>query len=289
MADEVLTVPPGSDGVSEPPVAATLPPPQGAAEPQDPGTRQVEPGNNVPQDADAPRRKPSDFYRERQWKRNLEDKVGSVAQQQAELLSLLREKKDPGAPANGPFDLEAFFKNPEPTFAELKNEIKREIESVRNEVRGWKQEQTSVQAGQKRQEALELLFPKMSAESQESLEARVNSDPERTERILEVLKTPGVIQLFETNPKSAVKFVLMEAGEPAKKATIIDKKLLGSTARGSPGGGKAAMTEQDLRAELRKLKEEVERDPALRGNEDYVKRKARVMNDLTKLMEEGRE
>ena len=285
MEDETLTAPPETGNGTETPPQETETP--SGSQPQDTGVDKVESTNQPPQEPEPPRRKPSDFFRERQRIRKIEDTISTLAEKQAELLSFLRsEREKSGETGSGKFDVESFFKDPEPILSEREKRLLKEIEGVKAEIQGWKQEQTKTKVDQTRQEALELLFPKSSPDSKESLEIRVNADPERTERILELLKEPGVIQLFESNPERAAKFVLMEAGEPAKNPTIISKKLMGATRGGTAPGGAKTMNKDDLRKELGKIKDELGANPSLRGDEKFMRRRNQVVSDLEKLMME---
>lgn len=283
MDEEILTVP-GKDGAAEPALPEAQPGAQAPAEPQVPAPGQVEPGDNSPQ-GPSPQRKASDFSLNRKFKR-IESTLSDLAAKQEELISSLRaeREKKPDGDGGGRFDPAKFFENPEAELSQRERRLIAEIEKVRQEVQGWKQEQSRGESDRKRQEALELLFPKSSSDSEESLEDRVSSDPERTERILEILKEPGVIQLFESNRDRAVRFVLSEAGLSAKKPTVLDKKLMGGVVRGSPAGGKRAMSEEDLRSQLRKLLDEQDANPTLRGDENFQKRKMAIMSDLKHMM-----
>lgn len=289
MDEETITAPAESGNGTESPPQATETPSQEVSQPQHSATEQVEPVVSAPQEQESSRRRPSDYYRERQWKRRLEDTVTSLAQRQEELLSFLKEQKAPsGDPQkSGKFDLEKFFSDPQTVLTELEKALLAEIDKVRSEVQGWKAEQSKSQAVRVQQEALELLFPK--SKDGESLEVRVNKDPERTERILEILKEPGVIQLFESNPQRAVRFILAEAGEGVNpKPTVLPKKLMGGVAKGNPtpGGGKKAMTEEDLRSELRKLRDEADKSPQVRFDPEWRKKKETIMRDLERVLTE---
>ena len=137
-------------------------------------------------------------------------------------------------------------------------------------------------------EGLELLFPKSSPESTETLEQRIRKDPEYAERVQEILNSPSFSKLAAIDPKEAAELarIRLDSIKPPQSPKVISKTLMGSTARGNPGGGK--MTVESKMAELRKLTAEVDANPSLRHNEKHKAARATLMRDVESLMQEKR-
>lgn len=291
MSDEQIATLPAESAVVETTSPETLPVAQAPVEPQPAVSAPVESVSNEPQVPEAPRRKPSDYYRERQRIRTMEDTITTLSQRQEELLSLIKKEKEPGAPADGKFDPNVFFQDPEKVLTSREQRLLNEINSLREEFRGQKEQQVAEQKNQKSLEALEKLFPKSSPESKETLQERVQRDPERADRIRTFLKESGLDEFSKVNPDLAVEIALQKLAEkPATpNPTVLKKTMMGGVGTGNPsGGGKAGPNEDSLRAELRKLSDLAAADPNLRRDPKHVERKGQVMEQLERLMKEKR-
>ncbi len=133
--------------------------------------------------------------------------------------------------------------------------------------------------------ALEKLYPKSSPDSNETLEERVNRDPEYSERLKEFFNTPGMKAMSEKDPEGAVEYAIYKLGiKPQPNPTVIKKSAMGGTGSGNPGGGKIAVSESDLRSELKKMTDQADRNPELRKDEKFLKRKAEVMQNLERAL-----
>ena len=163
-----------------------------------------------------------------------------------------------------------------------------EITTLRNEINEIKTEKVQIEQERKKQEALGLLFPKSSPESMETLEQRIRKDPDYADRVQEILESPAFSKLSEIDPKEAAELARLkiEAFKPTQSPKTISKSLMGSTARGNPGGGK--MTVETKMAELKKLSKEVDSNPKLRYDEKHKTQRETLMREITSLMEEKR-
>lgn len=293
--EETLTIPAVGDIGTETPAPETSQAAQAAPESQSTTTSEVDAGSKEPQVPEAPRRKPSDFYRERQTIRELKETVAELRKKQEELDSA-RNKTQAVAPEPVDFDPAHFSPEHKRILLArekfLRDKYDAEITALKQEVSGWKESQVMEQADRKNQEALEKLFPKSSPDSKETLAERVARDPERAERIRDLLINSGLNELSKTDPERAVKYALMELGEATGKPanpTVLKKNMMGGNTSGNPGmGQKRSVSEQDLRAENKKLSDQLGENPALRSDEKFMERRRQVMSELEKLVQEKR-
>lgn len=166
----------------------------------------------------------------------------------------------------------------------LRDAYDSKISALEQKFNGWQENKAAEETSRKHQEALEKLFPKTSPESKESLEERINRDPERAMRIKELLIDSGLNELSKINPDKAVKYVLMELGEQTKpNPTVLKKNLMGGSGAGSGGGSKASTTDS-LLSEKNKINAQLDVNPALRFDEKFMARRAQVLGDIERLV-----
>lgn len=294
MEEQTITAPAAEGTGTESPALETTQVAQATPEPQEASTVQVENGSNEPQVPETPRRKPSDYYRERQTIRELKETV-SMLQKRMEEKATLKEDKKSDVPAVPDFDPAHF--SPEHKRILLAREqalraaYDEKVAAIEQRLNGWQENKAQEETSRKHQEALEKLFPKTSPDSKETLEERIKKDPERAIRVKQLLIDSGLNELSKTNPDAAIKYALWELGEGPKPTnpTILKKALMGGVGTGNPGmGGKNATNEQDLRAENKKLSDQLDANPSLRQDVKFMERRAQVLTDLERLVKEKR-
>lgn len=283
--EQTLTAPVVEGNGNEIPSTEIQPPAQAPAESQTTTTGEVDPGSKEPQAVETPRRKPSDFYRERQRIRNMEDTIALQNKKYEELAALIKQK-EPGAPPSEQLDHSLINVDPDKYLSMREKKLIDKITSLEQQVSGWQTNQEVSKKNQKSLEALEKLFPKTSPDSNETIEQRVNKDPERAERIREFLVSSGLDKLSEVNPDLAVKYALLEIGEAKKPNPMVLKKtLMGGASTGNPSAGaNRANSEQDLKSENKKINDQLEAQPALRFDKAFMERRRQVLDNIERLV-----
>lgn len=285
---ETLTTPSvESPGADTPPQETTLAP-QGDTPPQKTEQPRVEGQADKPQVTEPPRAKPSDFYRERERVRRLEDAYKSQSQQMQEMAALLKKLQPPEATeTNGKFDWEEFLKNPENVLTARENRFLDHIQKLETRFSNWEKSTTQESQARSSREALEILFPKAGEEDKSELEDRVESNP-RKERIDQMLKIPFISRMWDESPQEAAEFILFKlSSEKPASPTVIKKTVMGGTARGGPGMGKSTQSPiEEKRAELKRLSDEADKNEDLRFDEKHKARRDQLIREIERLSKE---
>ena len=286
MDDLTATVETVGDGVN--PSQETQVTSQEVSKPQSDSVTQVEANGNNAQAVETQRRKPSDFYKERDRYRRLDETVRNQSRQMEEIANLLKEMRKPAVSAEEKFDKEKFWNDPESALTARDQKHRAEVQELKQGLDQIRNQSVESQKASSMREGLELLFPKSSADSNETLEQRIRKDPEYAEKVQEILNSPAISKLAEIDPKSAAELarIKIDAIKPPQSPKVIPKGLMGSTARGNPGGGK--VTVESKMSELRKLTAEVESNPSLRYDEKHKAARASLMREVETLMQEKR-
>jgi len=292
MADEQTTAPPveGVTGTT-PASQTTVPEAQAPAQPLETGQPKVD---GVEQPASSPQeepRQPSDFYKSRERSRrrieSLEDTIDSMQKQMATLTQ-------PPPPVPQPFDNTRFMENPEETLMQrevrLKEEIRKEI--IEQELPRIQNEQNQER---RKQEALELIFPKESFDSRVTLKDRANKNPEKLEAIQEILEAEGLNEMSIKNPVQAANIAIelyngrnKKTVERVQNPAAIDKKLMGNQTAvpQNTGGAIKVPTLTEVRAERESLEKEVEANPSLRQDPAWLERREKSKQNFVQLARE---
>jgi len=292
MEQDTLTAPVEQGSPPESGSQATETTEQSASQSQPSTTSQVESGVNSPPAPDTTRRKPSDFYREREKSRRLEQNLQEQARKIQELESLIKDSKNPKSPEVSPskFDKDKFWNDPESILKELIQQHLTPLEQLKQEFQSIKQKEVEAKQTQDMREALEVLFPKKSPDSKETLEERIKNSGEYGDMVREILNDPEYANL---SPQKAAKIALLEIKErkpvEVKSPKAIDKKLMGGQAAGNPSGNaKANSSAESMLAELKKLNNEIRERPELRFNTELMQRKAKLDESISRLLKEER-
>lgn len=281
MAEDTSVAVPetGNEAEQQPAEQETNQATQVVEKPQSVSTPQVESSDNKPQTSEQSRPYEGLFRSERKRIRRLE-----------ETIQQLNKKLDTSkidVPKDEPLDHSALFQEPDKYLSQREQKLMKEINALREEVTGWKVNQ-EMQAKERRGlEALEKLFPKTSADSKETLEERVNKDPERAERLKEFFNLPHIKAMAEVDPDEAAAYAIEKLGlNPKPNPLVLKKSAMGGTTTGNPGS--KSLSENDLLSEKRKLDEMLDKNPSLRNDDNFRKRKAQVISSLTRLVTEKR-
>lgn len=126
----------------------------------------------------------------------------------------------------------------------------------------------------RKQEAWDMLFPKSSPNSTETIEERVHRDPKRAEAIVQIIEKYGLNKMAENDPVGAATvatemYRLMNPAEPAKTPLAPKKSQMGSTSSGSPPGGSKMETLASLRAKYDEMMEKLRNEPTLLQNDAF--------------------
>ena len=256
---------------------------------QETTTRQVEPSVSEPQTPKPQRRNPSDFYREREKMRKLESTLQSQSQQIAEMHSLIKGLKQPETTAQNKFDWDKFTTNPEEIMVTKreKDEILKEIGSLKEQLTKKEQEQTQSERTKRELEALEMLIPKTNPESDETLDQRIEANQQSVERIIKFFQDSGLYSVWRENPEKAAKLALKLMETKPAPTTIKKSLMAGNGSSGNPSGGanKSSVFDQKM-SELRKLNEELSTHPELRNDTEHKKRRNQVVLEVERLAKE---
>lgn len=288
--EQTATLEPTGGG-SESPSTESLPTTEVAAGSQNGSNTQVESAVNLPQASETQRRKVSDHYKERDRYRRLEETVKTQNQRMEEMSGLLRELRNPKpAVSSEKFDKEKFWNDPEVVLAAREAKNREEVEALKQELGQMRNQSVQSRRESAMREGLELLFPKSSPESNETLEQRIAKDPEYAERVKEILNSPSLSKLSEIDPKGAAELAQLkiQSLKPPQSPKVISKTLMGSTARGNPSGGGGKVTVETKMAELKKLTKEVETNPRLRHDVNHKAQREKLMGEVESLMQEKR-
>lgn len=291
METETQTVPVVENNVGETTSLETAPATQVVEQPQETtASPEVETGSKEPQAPEVSRRKPSDYYRERNTIRELRETVNQL-QKKIEDREPLKTNK----PDTTEVDFDAAHFSPDhkrillAREKSLREAYDAKISAIEQKLDGWQESRKNAEVEQKYQEALEKLFPKTSPESNETLEQRIKRDPERSARIKEFLVESGLNEFAKVNPGMAVEIALQKLGEKSKpNPTILKKGLMGASGSGNPGQGAQRSTEQDLRSENKKFSDQLDVNPSLRFDAKFMERRALVLANLERLVKEKR-
>ena len=294
MQTETITAPPEQGSPTEIGSQEAAPSTQVPAQSQpESGVAPVESNVNQPQTVETPRSKPSDFYRERQKIRNLEDTIRSQSRTMEEMKAILQELKNPKPDVSAVTKLtaEELLTDPDKVFQSREQRLRQEFNTLRQEIDGLKNERVNEAKSRDEREALEMLFPKSSADADEPLDQRIEN-MERKELLDKILTSnPALDRLMRIDPKAGAELVLLKLSQiqPSQSPKVISKSLMGSTARGSPsGGGKGQATAESLMADLKKLSDEAVKNPVLRFDDAHKKRREQLTRDVERLMKEKR-
>ena len=278
----IATLPVESE-TAEPVKQETLPQTQVHVEPQTTDTPQVEGADNKPQSQEHSRPYDGLFRQERKRIRRLEETNSQLLKKLTEFETLLK----PQNVQSEPLDHSLLLTEPDRYLSQREQKLVNEINALRGEVTNWKQTQ-EIQAQERRGlEALEKLFPKSSPDSKETLEDRVNKDPERADRLREFFNRPSVKAMADIDPDEAVEYAMEKLGlkESKPNPLVLKKSAMGGVNTGNPSmGTKISVSEQDLLSQLKKLNEQLSQDSSLRLDDNFKKRKAEVISALQKLV-----
>ena len=294
MDTEIINPPVVDAGAGiEPPSWETPPKAQASEEPQKEVStpNQVEVKDNVPQVTVPQRIKPSDYYRERERIRRLEETNSGLSKKMDEMTNLIREMRNPKPDGTviAKLTAEELLQDPEKVFNAREQRLLNEFQTLRQEISDLRNEKVNSERNQQEREALEMLFPKASPDSNESLEDRIENS-ERKEFLDNFFKqNPALDRMMRIDPKSAAELALLKLSQTKPQVTpkVIPKSLMGNTARGNPsGGGKQKTSVEDLMSDLKKLSKEASDIPSLRHDVEHRKRREALMKEIETLAQE---
>lgn len=255
-------------------------------------TERVEGTEQDASSAEKPRPAPraSDYFQKREFGR-LKDTIAEQNRRIEELVNLYKQPPSQAKP-NIPDWLsnpQVFWEKPQENLFRLMEEAKASakkeaMEEFQRTLPGALKEYSTGQERERNmQDALELIFPNKGNEKN-PLEKRIASDPDRAERLMEILNETGLNELSQTKPKEAAQLAMLvyekeraqlAPSKPAPNPTILKKSLVGPTATGNKlsGGEKAMPTLQELRAERDRIEKQMDENPALRIDPAFMQKR----------------
>ena len=284
---EEITAPVESVAVETAPIE-TSPATQVVEKPQETTNSQVETVVNKPQVQDPQRNRPSNYYRERERIRKLESEIASIREEQARFKQSSETSK-PKPEGTKPLTVDELLANPDGVFKSRDERLMQEFNNLRQEISMLKDQKVNQEKDKNEREALEMLFPKSSPDADEPLEQRIENE-ERKEALEKLFReNPGLDRLMRIAPKEAAELALLKL-QPPKPLTspkVIDKKLMGGTARGNPGQSRI-VTLEDKMSELKKLKEEMNQKTELRFNPEHKSKRDSLMREIDGMLAKER-
>lgn len=302
MEEGTITTQPETGVPAETGSQETQATPQGAPESQENGQPQGR-GDGQQPSSNGETRKPSEFYKERQkdkkWRESVEGFMSEI-KEQIKALGTKTPAVSPQPTQEPKFNYQRFWNTPDQVLEEVLSAREKElIQSVKKDImenelpRVMQESERRRESVQGQQEALELMFPKSNMDDKRTLENRVQDDPQRSQRIEQILVDYKLDVLATTHPRDAANIVLklLNAERPLaapKNPNAINKKLTGSTATGSPvaAGGKQMPTLAEIKAQREILASQVDKNPDLRYDPEWQKKSADLKNQLTVLYKE---
>ena len=282
---ETLTAPQEEGVVPESTSKVTPPEAQASEEPQVPAIEKVELDKPEPQVQAAPRARPSDFYGFRKEMRQLKETLSKRDQVIEEMAAYIKGQRSPET-APKKFDKDEFFTDPETVLSAREKAFEEKIEKLNAEIRSMKESNVMSARQKSEQEALEKLFPKTDG-SPDSLEERMESQSERVEKLMKLLKTKPVLDMaFKLDPMGSIELILEKLdAEPVKDPKVLPKKLMGGLKGGGGPGSQLTPKEQKM-SELRRLQKEEDSNPELRFDEERRAKKEILRKEIEKLLKE---
>lgn len=281
MAEETSVADPAAGiETANPVVTESLETAQAASESQSAAPAQVENGNNQPQTREAPKPDYQGLYKaDRKRIRRLEETINQLQK------SIEERSPRPDVLKNEPLDHSLINQDVDKYLSIREQRTLQPYEQRILALERALNEKANDEANRKSLGALEKLYPKSSPDSNESLEERVQRDPEYSERLQEFFSSEAMKAMSVVDPDGAVDYAIWKLGLKVQtNPTVIKKSAMGGMGSGNPGmGGKVAVSENDLRSELKKLSEQADRNPELRMDEKFRKRKAEVMSEIERL------
>lgn len=290
MEDILTTTPVVEGNVPESTSQEAQAPAQAVPETQPTTDTKVERVDNKPQAVETQRAKPSDFYRERERVRRLEQSLQTQSQRMEEMVSLIRELKNPNPDVSNIKKLtaEELLNDPEKAFQMREQRYYADLNALKEEISQLKNKESVTERTKMEREALEMLFPKSSPDANESLEQRLRN-AERVELIESILQAnPDLDAFSKVNPKAAAKYLLVELNQqrPQSSPNAIPKTLMGAVQRGSPGAGRKVSAE-DAMTDYKKMAKEMELKPELRFNKEHKAKRDQLLADAERLAKES--
>lgn len=309
--DEILATP-AVEGPAD--GTAAQDPGSGSQEPnqvQETAATQVEPGAQEASSTEQSRttQRPASYYSQKREFGRLRETIAEQNRRIEEMSNLFRQREQPTAPQkpNLPDWLknpQAFWENPQENLYRLQQEAKEQatkeaLEQFRRMLPSALQEHSTRQERERNmQDALEMIFPN-KADTKLTLEQRIASDPNRADRIMQILNEKGLNQLSQSHPKEAAEFALMQfdketakaaPSRPAPNPTVLKKSLMGPTATGNKltGGEKAMPTLQELRAQKEQMEKQLEGHSELHFDADFRTKRAELMRQYDVAIKEQR-
>lgn len=296
--EAVTTQPPES--VSTPNVEPQAPAPssQEPAQAQEGGSGQVETSQQQPSSQEPARPRPSDYYNSRKMERTIREQSNQIRQMAEMIQQIVNQQKpavsDSGQPSKQ-IDPNEFWNDPiafqQRREAQLREEIRKELLSEIPKT--YEQIQSQERQTRNEQEALELIFPK-SADSPngESWRERALKDPQKMEMIEHILSENGLNEFSKTHPIEAARIAvriyndeLKAIKQKTQNPNQIPKALVGGKPSGNPTiGGTKMTTLKEVKAEIVRMEEELDKNPNLRHDPAFKQRQTAVKMQLTQMV-----
>lgn len=238
---------------------------QETAQPELTGQRQVETMESQPT-SQPQKREVSNFYRDRQKIRNLENLVKEM-NSKIQQLSNPQQKPIEAKPVPTEAD---FYKDPLGTMTQVMKDLARqETESIK---KSFAEEQTQAQKAKASQEVEKMILAK----------SKEFNDPNFFDNLAEIVDNYGLSHWAEKDPvaatKAAINLYSEKKGNGIQRTPLVaTKAAMASTASGTPPTAQTPSI-----ADAQKLFDELQKDPSLANDEGFMKRWNTIKSHLEK-------
>ena len=282
--EEVITAPPTEGSPAETGLQPTAPISQEPAQPEKQGEVQVEnPESQATSKQPERQRPPVSFYakqrREQEERRVLKETVQKLNekidqfQKQSSVVpakpEISKEEQFQRFWKEGPDYIERLLKEQQERYEQRlkdfeENGVPKILES-RESMRSKEMQ---------KQEAWDVLFPKSSPDSRETMQERVQKDPQRAQRLEEIIREQGLDDVAESDPLKVARiatriYALENPSSPARNPLAPKKSQMASTSSGTPPGGGKMNTANGIVEKYQQMRERLNGDPSLLQNEQF--------------------
>ena len=241
---------------------------------------------------------PTSFYakqrREKEEMRRLMETVNKMSEELKTLKTKPSDEKAKPELSDEEEEREFWAKGPKyhkQKIAELEEKFEQKLKELREKgIKEVLSESKSEEVKERnRQEAMDMLFPKSSPDSKETMDERINRDPKRKEAIDQIGQKFGLAEMLREDPVGAASIALemyrlMNPTEPPRSALAPKKSQMSSNSSGTPPGGSKMNTPNDLKAKFEQMQERLSNDPALFQNEAFKNEWETLSVEMTKVI-----
>lgn len=280
---------------------------QETSQPQNSGTTTVDSSSQQASSASVERPKVSDFYNQRNRLKRIESQLKdfqSTAQQISELKDAIQKLSSSSAPkSNNTIDesklQDLYWADPvkfqiereKMLRSEMEKKVQEHLGMIENEIPKYLEKtEKQKEFTRQNQEALDILFPKNDSNKHLSDDDRIQADPQRLQIVGDIIKEWDLQEMVKTNPLKAAKLIdkfVKDKMAPTVSQAVPKKSHLSTTVSGGIQNPSSKKTLDTIQQEIRKLHEDLSKNPELRNDDKFQNRKNQLNQELTRIVKES--